>query len=155
MEAYKSGQGSFIRLSVNVALVLVMFLGAMELYSWWPEETEWFGIRINWDKSLIPIQVFQDLPLLGVPFSWRFLLCTGLGLGLWWLIHRAISKPARVDTLIETELELKKVSWPTGAEARNATWIVVLVTIILTASLAFFDIALVSIFKFFFETGGG
>ncbi len=146
MEAYKSGQGSFIRLSVNVALVLVMFLGAMELYSW---------IQDTDDKSLIPIQVFQDLPLLGVPFSWKFLLCTGLGLGLWWLIHRAISKPARVDTLIETELELKKVSWPTGAEARNATWIVVLVTIILTASLAFFDIALVSIFKFFFETGGG
>jgi preprotein translocase SecE subunit len=57
--------------------------------------------------------------------------------------------------LIETELEMKKVSWPTGAEARNATWIVVLVTIILTASLAFFDIALVSVFKFFFETGGG
>jgi len=146
MEAYKSGQGSFIRLSVNVALVLVVFLGAMELYSW-TQDTD--------DKSLIPIQVFQDLPLLGVPFSWKFLLCTGLGLGLWWLIHRAISKPARVDTLIETELELKKVSWPTGAEARNATWIVVLVTIILTASLAFFDIALVSIFKFFFETGGG
>ena len=146
MEAYKSGQGSFIRLSVNVAIMLVLFLGAIELYSW---------IQDNDDKSLIPIRVFQDLPLLGVPFSWKLILCVGLGVGLWWLIQRALRKPARIDALIETELEMKKVSWPTGAEARNATWIVVLVTIILTMSLASFDIALVYVFKFFFETGGG
>ena len=146
MEAYKSGQGSFIRLLVSVAVLLVTFLGAMELYSW---------IQDTNDESLIPIHVFEDLPLLGVTFTRKFVLFVGLGLGLWWLIRRALRKPSRVDALIETELEMKKVSWPTGAEARNATWVVVLVTIILTASLAFFDIALVSLFKFFFETGGG
>ncbi len=145
MEAYKSGQGSFARLSVNVAVVLALFLGVVELYSW---------IQDAKDTSLIPIQVFEDLPLLGVPLSWKFLLCVGLFSGFYMLIRKWISKPAAVDALIETELELKKVSWPTGSEARTAMWVVVLVTIILTISLAFFDIMLVSIFKFFFGRGG-
>ncbi len=145
MEAYKSGQGSFARLSVNVAVLLALFLGAVELYSW---------IQDAKDTSLIPIQVFEDLPLLGVPLSWKFLLCVGLFLGMYLLIRKWISKPSRVDALIETELELKKVSWPTGSEARTATWVVVLVTIILTLSLAFFDIALVTILSFFFGEGG-
>ena len=74
----------------------------------------------------------------------------GLFFGMLWLIRKWISKPSKVDALIETEMEMKKVSWPTGPEARTATWVVVLVTIILTLSLAFFDIALVSIFRFFF-----
>ena len=144
MEAYKSGQGSFARLSVNVAILLALFLGAVELYSW---------IQDAKDTSLIPIQVFRDLPLLGVPFSWKFLLCVGLFFGTYWLVRKWISKPSRVDALIETELEMKKVSWPTGSEARTAMWVVVLVTIILTLSLAFFDIMLVSIFRLFFGEG--
>ena len=145
MEAYKSGQGSFARLSVNVGVLMALFLGCMELYSW---------IQDPKDASLIPSEVFSDLPLLGVPLSWKFLLCAALFFSLHWLLRRWITKPAAVDALIETEMEMKKVSWPTGPEARTATWVVILVTLLLTASLAFFDIALVSIFNFVFAAKG-
>lgn len=145
MEAYKSGQGSFARLSANVGVLLVLFLGCVELYSW---------IQDPKDASLIGAEVFQDLPLLGVPLSWKFLLCVGLFFGLLWIVRRWMTQPAKVDALIETELEMKKVSWPTGPEARTATWVVILVTVLLTASLAFFDMALVSIFDFIFAAKG-
>ena len=142
MERYKPGQGSFARLTTNVAILAALFLGAVELYSW---------IQSPEDLSLIPgLKVFEDLPLLGVPLSWKFLLCVGLFAGLFWLVRRWINKPANVDALIETELEMKKVSWPTMPEARTATWIVILVTILLTGSLALFDVALVSLFDFVF-----
>jgi preprotein translocase SecE subunit len=144
MEAYKSGQGSFARLSVNVAVLLALFLGCMELYSW---------IQDPADTALVPGAVFSDLPLLGAPLSWKFLLCVGLFIGLWMLIRKWITKPAAVDALIETELEMKKVSWPTAPEARTATWVVIFVTVLLTLSLAFFDIALVSVFNFVFAVG--
>lgn len=143
MARYKTGQGSFARLSASVGVLLALFLGAIELYSW---------IQTSTDRSLIPgVVVFEDLPLLGVPLSWKFLLCVGIFLGSLWLVRRWISRPAAVDALIETELEMKKVSWPTAPEARAATWVVILVTIILTVCLFFFDLGLVSIFNFVFD----
>lgn len=141
MERYKPGQGSFARLTTNLAILIALFLGAVELYSW---------IQSPEDKSLVPLDVFDDIPLLGVPLSWKFLLCVGLFLVFFWLIRKWIRKPSAVDALIETELEMKKVSWPTMPEARTATWVVILVTILLTASLALFDVALVSFFDFVF-----
>jgi preprotein translocase SecE subunit len=55
-----------------------------------------------------------------------------------------------VETLNETELEMKKVSWPTRLESMNAMWVVVLVTIVLTGTLAAFDGALRMILGLFF-----
>jgi preprotein translocase SecE subunit len=144
MERYKPGQGSFARLTTNVAVLVTLFLGSVELYSW---------IQSPDDTSIIPggASVFEDLPLLGVPLSYKLLLCLALFIGLFWLVRRWINKPAAVDALIETEMEMKKVSWPTMPEARTATWVVVLVTVLLTASLAFFDYALVTLFDFVFD----
>ena len=143
MERYKPGQGSFARLTTTVVVLIALFLGCVELYSW---------IQDKDDVSLIPgVSVFQEMPVLGVPLSWKFLLCVALFFGMYWLIRRWLTKPSSVDALIETELEMKKVSWPTMPEARTATWIVILVTVLLTASLAVFDLALVSLFEFVFH----
>jgi preprotein translocase SecE subunit len=143
-ERYKPGQGSFARLTTNVAVLVTLFLGCVELYSW---------IQSPDDTSIIPggASVFEDLPLLGVPLSYKLLICVALFIGSFWLVRRWINKPAAVDALIETEMEMKKVSWPTMPEARTATWVVVLVTVLMTASLAFFDYALVTLFDFVFD----
>ncbi|MHC4135996.1 MAG: preprotein translocase subunit SecE, partial [Planctomycetota bacterium] len=91
-----------------------------------------------------------DLPLLGVPLSWKLLFCVALFLGLLWLIRRYLVRPQTVDTLIETELELKKVSWPTKDESMNATWVVVLVTVLMTVTLSVFDGLLGALFRMIF-----
>jgi preprotein translocase SecE subunit len=141
MEAYKAGQGSLARLTSWMLILVALFLGCVELYSW---------IYDKADQPIIPLKVFRDLPLLGVPLSWKLLLCVGLFFGLLWLIRRYLLRPQTVDTLIETELELKKVSWPTKDESMNATWVVVLVTVLMTVTLSVFDFLLGSLFRMIF-----
>ena len=68
---------------------------------------------------------------------------------LTWGIRRWLSRPATVNALIETESELKKVSWPTADESRNATVIVILVALVLTAALFVFDQAIAKLLQLF------
>ncbi|MHC4549168.1 MAG: preprotein translocase subunit SecE [Planctomycetota bacterium] len=141
METYKAGQGGLARLTTWMAVIISLSLGCRELYSW---------IYAKTDRSLIPLDFFQDLPLVGGPLSYKVLLCTVVFVGLLWLIRRYLLRPQTVDALIETELELKKVSWPTRDESMNATWVVVLVTVLLTVTLSMFDGVLGAIFRMIF-----
>jgi preprotein translocase SecE subunit len=141
MEAYKAGQGSLARLISWVLVLIALFLGCVELYSW---------IYDTSDGPIINLEVFRNLPLLGVPLSWKLLFCIALFFGMLWLILRYFRRPQTVDTLIETELELKKVSWPTKDESMNATWVVVLVTVLMTVTLSVFDGLLGALFRMIF-----
>jgi preprotein translocase SecE subunit len=141
MQAYKAGQGSLARLTSWMLILIALFLGCVELYSWIYDKT---------DAPIVDLEVFYDLPLLGVPLSWKLLFCVALFLGLLWLIRRYLVRPQTVDTLIETELELKKVSWPTKDESMNATWVVVLVTVLMTVTLSVFDGLLGALFRMIF-----
>jgi preprotein translocase subunit SecE len=126
-----------------MVLILAVALGCVELYVWLP--------RRGWlDGALIPLQWFGKLPLVNVPLSIKFLLCLGLFVGLLALVRWTMSRPSTVATMIETELEMKKVSWPTRQESLNAMWVVVLVTVVLTATLASFDTALHLLLRFVF-----
>jgi preprotein translocase SecE subunit len=53
-------------------------------------------------------------------------------------------------TLVETELEMRKISWPTKQESLNAMWVVVFVTVVLTFTLAAFDGGLHLLLRFIF-----
>jgi preprotein translocase SecE subunit len=134
METYKAGQGGLTRLTSWVGLLLVTFLGCVELYSWIQNpktDTPILGINL---------ELFWKLPILGVPLSWKLLLCLAVFIGLIWAVRRYMMRPATVDTLIEVEMEMKKVSWPTRDESMNATWVVIFVTLLITFLLFFFDL---------------
>ena len=129
------------RLRPWMLILIALFLGCVELYSWIYDKT---------DKPNVELEVLRDLPLLGVPLSWKLLFCVALFFGVLWLISRYLLRPQSVDTLIETELELKKVSWPTKDESMTATWVVVLVTVLMTATLSVFDGLLGALFRLIF-----
>ena len=95
-------------------------------------------------------RLFQKLPLFGVPLSWKLLLCVVVFGGGLWLLRRMLSGHKTVDTLVEVEMELKKVSWPTRDESINATWVVILVTVLITFMLFGFDFGLRSMFNLIF-----
>jgi preprotein translocase SecE subunit len=143
MEPYKPGQGGLTRLSAWLILILVLALGAVELYSWIYRKGDGpiFGINL---------EVLRRLPFLGAPVSWKLLLCAAIFVGLLWLVRLYMTRPTTVDMLIETEMEMKKVSWPTMEESMNATWVVVFVTVFLTVTLFFFDFVLGSLLRFVF-----
>ncbi len=146
MEPQKAGQGSLTRLVTWTVLILAIVLGCVELYVWLPRSA-W---KVDLDGPLVPGKWFEHLPLVSVPFSIKFLFCLVLTVGLLLFVRWTMSRPAMVATMVETELEMKKVSWPTKQESFNAMWVVVLVTVVLTATLASFDGALHLILRFIF-----
>lgn len=141
MEPQKAGQGSLTRLVTWMVLTLAVGLGCFEFYKW---------IHSTADSSLVPGEWFRRLPFFGVPFSWKFLLCLLLFVGLMMFVRWIMSRPSTSATLVETELEMKKISWPTKQESLNAMWVVVFVTLVLTVTLAAFDGALHLILRFIF-----
>jgi preprotein translocase SecE subunit len=141
MEPQKPGQGSLTRLTAWTVLILAAVLGWWELYTW---------IQSPKDKALFPGEWFRHLPLLGVPFSLKFLVCVAFLVGLLMFVRWVMSRPSLATTLVETELEMKKVSWPTKQESFNAMWVVVFVTVVLTVTLAAFDSGLRFLLSFIF-----
>ena len=141
MEPQKAGQGSLTRLVTWMVLILAVALGCVELYAW---------IQSPADESLVPGEWFRHLPFLAVPFSWKFLLCLVLFVGLLMFVRWSMRRPAMAVALVETELEMRKVSWPTKQESFNAMWVVVFVTVVLTATLAAFDGGLHLLLRFIF-----
>jgi preprotein translocase SecE subunit len=82
------------------------------------------------------------IPVVGVDLSPAFLVsalvfCAGLV-----LVHRWQQRPRTADILIDTEAELRRVSWPKGEEVWNASLVVLLSVLILGALLAVSDIFL-------------
>ena len=142
MDTYKAGQGSLARLIAWVALIAAVALGAAELYSWIQNPRT--------DNALLPGELFQDLPFFGTKFSWKFLLCTVVFFAGLWLSRRIMNRKDAVDALIETEQELRKVSWPTRDESINATGVVILVSLLLTAALFGFDLLFNRLFGMIF-----
>jgi len=141
MEPQKAGQGSLTRLITWTVLILAAALGCVELYAW---------IQSTHDQPLVPGEWFQHLPFVGVPFSWKFLLCLVIFVGLVAFVRWIMARPSMSTTLVETELEMKKISWPTKQESFNAMWVVVFVTVVLTGTLAAFDGALHLLLRFIF-----
>ena len=62
----------------------------------------------------------------------------GGGFGIFLVMNR----PTTADLLIDTELEMKKVSWPTRQEAWNSSIVVVVTVLIFTVILFTFDVIL-------------
>ena len=145
MESYKSGQGSLARLVAFAAATLALVMGALEVYSWMYDPATDVAI---W--PLNSLELFQMLPVLDVALSWKLLLTIALFFAAAWGLRRTLTRHKTVDALIETEAEMRKVAWPTIDEARGATLIVILVTLVMTASLAIFDTVLSKVFRLVF-----
>ena len=120
LKFYKKGQGTVIRITAWIALSLVILYGAISLYKTLP--------KIDIDKNA----TFWGNPLFKIPFfefpvTPALLISTAvLLLGVAGVYLFVINKPASVDFLIETEVELRKVSWPPRYEYLGASLAVII-----------------------------
>ena len=112
---YKEGQGKWARgLMVFVIMIAVVF-GLSELHSFLKPRPHWSIFGVDW-------RFLVHVPLLIVT-----------GYFCLWLFNR----PQTADFLIETEGELKnKVTWPSRKEEVNAS-IVVIVTVLILSAIIF------------------
>jgi preprotein translocase SecE subunit len=130
--AYKKDQGRFARMAAFWGLFLLAAYGLLgglvnTLRGW-----------LGHDRSAAWVDPF---PLLGRLDPAMVIVLALLGVvGL--AIHRYLNRPKSADLLIDTENELRKVTWPSVGETWTGTLAVVVTVALLLLFLTFADIAL-------------
>jgi preprotein translocase SecE subunit len=118
-ELYKKGQGMVARLAAFGAVGLLVVFGAYRFFA-----------VFNRPKPVL----VENVPVVGDLTIWKviaFVIAAVGLLGTWWFLNR----PKNAELLIETEQEMRKVSWPTLPEVWNATVIVAMVTVTLALTM--------------------
>ena len=134
LEPYKPGQGKFARTIAYVLGILLVAFGAVRLYA-----------TINRPGHAW----VEGVPLIGSLSIYNTVAIVVCLLGVLGL-HLVLNRPATVDLLIDTEQEMKKVSWPSRREVQNATVVVVIVTLTMALLLSGFDQLLRLVFELVF-----
>jgi len=112
-----------------------------------------FGCRFLHD-ILIQTPVLRDplvatrIPVVGVSLSPAFLITFLLFGGGMILIYRWQQRPKVADLLIDTEAELRKVTWPKGTEVWNASLVVIVSVVLLGLFLALADAILFRLMRY-------
>jgi preprotein translocase SecE subunit len=133
--AYKSDQGRLARLIAFWSLAALVFYGCVSLRA---TLSSAFGGKLG--QPLIA--GMKQIPVLGLNFN-AALLITAIVLGAaWYYLYRWQQTPKIADLLIETESELRKVTWPTIPEAVNSSLVVIACVLFLMAFLAGADFVL-------------
>ena len=84
----------------------------------------------------------EEVPLVGVALTPGLLIGLGVFAGIVLLVWRLLNVPRIGDLLIDTELEMKKVTWPSGEETRKSAMVVILCVIVMVAFLSASDMSL-------------
>ena len=149
LEILKPGQGKYARGTAYVLGMLLVIFGGISLYA---------TINVPHDASITPTSTWEkiehavyipNVPLVGYISIYRIIAFVVVIFGAL-ALHLILNRPGPVDTLIDTEQELKKVSWPSRREVWNATLVVVLVTSTMAMLLYGFDGLLRTLFQLVF-----
>ncbi|MBI1849526.1 MAG: preprotein translocase subunit SecE [Planctomycetes bacterium] len=140
-EVYKKGQGQLARwIAAGFLGVLVLF-GCYELY-WFLYNSSAFDFFRSTSLGTIPF-VDQDL---NIAFILVVVLFAAGVYGTYWISNL----PKAADLLIDTETEMKKVTWPSWPEAMNSSMVVVAAVLVLAIYLAGVDFVLNQFFEVIF-----
>jgi preprotein translocase SecE subunit len=134
-DVLKKGQGTLARSAAYGLGGLLVLYGAYRFFATF--------------NRLDAVVYAADLPLVGDVTVWKVVAVVIGIVGLLGL-HLVLNRPKAVDGMIDTEQELRKVSWPTLPEVWNATLVVVLVTTVLATVMYGFDLILVRLFRLVF-----
>ncbi|MFT5290194.1 MAG: preprotein translocase SecE subunit [Planctomycetota bacterium] len=123
--AYRSEQGRHARMFAFWSLALLCLFGASWLHS----------ILSGYDSLMNNIKDWR-IPIVGIDITGAFLISLGLLVVLVFVLNRYLERPKVADTLIDTEGELKKVTWPTLEDVINSSIVVIISVVILGFFLA-------------------
>lgn len=144
MEMYKKGQGFYTRFICFLLIALLSFFATYRLY--------YFGEVFGpfWEDADREYTAWADsIPILGEMINPGFLISA-----LFWIVSLLVLAWAffiyarSSEFLIETESELRKVSWPSREELISSSIVVVFTVIILSAYLGIVDVFLGKVFAF-------
>lgn len=126
-KAYKKDQGRLARMAAFWSLAFLVLFGSMFLY----------GLLYNLVESLqSPLSEGLEIPVVSVAINGAFVISSLVCVIGVWSLYNWQQTPKVADLLIETEGELRKVTWPTMQEVINSSMVVVLFVVILMGFLA-------------------
>lgn len=127
-KGYKKDQGRMARMFAFWSLTLLCLFGCNSLYTVLSSRVDAL------DRALV--DAVPEIPILGWPLNGAFVITTALFLGGAFLLLRYLERPKSADLLIDTESELRKVSWPTLDEVINSSVVVIILVVVLMAYMA-------------------
>jgi preprotein translocase SecE subunit len=129
--AYKKDQGRMARMTAYWSGTIFLFYGCVSLFR-----------EMSRSVQLSQAVGGIEIPILGMDLSPSLLIAAVVFMGGAYLFFRWVERPKQADLLIETEAEMKKVTWPSLSETMSGSITVILTVLVLMAILALFDMAL-------------
>ena len=150
LEIFKKGQGKTSRITAYVLLSILILFGAYRLHATFNVAGE--GVLVGtsgvlWGET--PPLIDAAIPVLGTITIMKVISVVVFGLAMLGL-HLVLNAPKMATLLIDTEQEMRKVSWPSKTEVKSATIVVVIVTFVMALSLYGFDAGLQHLFSLVF-----
>jgi len=131
MKAYKEEQGRLARMFAFWALTFMIFFGCTWLH----------GMLVRAESMRNALGGIR-IPVVAVDVNVAFLISAVLFVAaMVWLLQWS-KKPKVADLLIDTEAELRKVTWPTTQEVVNSSVVVIIFVVLLLGFLAGIDVLL-------------
>ena len=130
--AYKKDQGRMVRMATFWSIDVLIFWGCRSLHA---QLGSWF------ESMRKPIGGLH-IPVLGVDVTPAVLIVTTVFCVGTFLLFRWCESPKIADLLIETESELRKVTWPVASEVVNSSIVVVVFVALLMGFMAGTDLVL-------------
>ena len=144
--AYRKDQGRLARMTTFWSLAVLLAYGWIRMRA---EITGQFP-----DSLGAPLSDGLAIPLVNLPLSPALIAAVlTLVVGLW-LLNRTLERPKNADLLIETESELRKVTWPTVDETVDGSVVVIVVVLFLMGFMALADYVLGNVFTRIITSGG-
>lgn len=138
LRPYKPGQGVYVRRAALAMLLLLDFFGCFELYVRAMPHKEGEDASSWWEVSLTSAKVLGRT----IEINRWLILCGGVfavvAAAVWWGLNR----PKIGEFLIETEGEMRRVSWPARREYLNASTVVLFITVGLSVLVYLMDVGL-------------
>jgi len=135
------------RMAAFWTLAVLLFYGCVSLSQ---------TLTGHFDKSLgAPlVDGFPRIPVFGTELTGAFVIAAVLFAAGMFLLLRILERPKYADMLIETELELRKVTWPGMQEVVNSSLVVILCVVFLMGFLAASDYVLGRVARVILFGGG-
>lgn len=122
-EIHKQGRGVLVRRSAFWGLAVLVVWGGQSLYTWLIN-TFGFAKTLVLEGDKVDYLDGWEIPVFEQRIDLGFVVAWGVVAACLWLLHRILNKPRPTDFLIETNEELKKVTWPSWADAKSSSMIV-------------------------------
>jgi preprotein translocase subunit SecE len=136
LSVYKGDQGRGVRIFAIIGTLVLALWACVNLYD------------LISPPIVPPAEVWYDVDFLGIqfPLSWYLIPPAALFVLIAVVLWSIAQKPKVAEFLIETEGELKKVSWPARKEWINSSMAVMVVILIFIAYLFAVDTGLSFLF---------